>query len=36
LKTLGFNGFLMGEVFMRENHPGQTLETFLNTCRNEA
>ena len=36
LKTLGFNGVLMGEVFMRENHPGQTLETFLNTCRNEA
>ena len=36
LKSIGFQGFLMGEAFMRENNPGEALESFLNNCNNEA
>lgn len=36
LKSLGFEGFLMGEAFMRENNPGRALRTFLTACIHEA
>ncbi|MFM1879403.1 MAG: hypothetical protein RLZZ241_2269 [Bacteroidota bacterium] len=36
LKALGYDGFLMGEAFMKENQPGRALETLLNACGNEA
>jgi indole-3-glycerol phosphate synthase len=31
LRKAGFNGFLMGEWFMKNNDPGKSLETFIRT-----
>lgn len=33
LKTAGFNGFLIGENFMREHHPGQAMEEFVKSIK---
>jgi len=29
LRAAGFKGFLMGEIFMKEENPGQALEDFI-------
>jgi len=34
LKKAGFNGFLMGETFMKENKPGEMLEKFIYEIKN--
>lgn len=34
LRKEGFNGFLMGEQFMRQAEPGQALKTFMETLKN--
>jgi indole-3-glycerol phosphate synthase len=36
LKRIGYNGFLMGEAFMKEADPGAALNTLLNQCSHEA
>jgi len=33
LKTAGFNGFLIGENFMREQNPGKAMEQFVETFK---
>ena len=33
LQKVGFNGFLMGETFMKENKPGEALEKFINEIK---
>ena len=34
LKEKGFDGFLMGEYFMRNENPGIAFEEFINTIKN--
>lgn len=33
LRAAGYNGFLMGEAFMKSQHPGQALEKFINDLK---
>lgn len=33
LKSIGFNGFLIGENFMKTNNPGESLEQFINQLK---
>lgn len=35
LKTAGFNGFLIGENFMREHSPGKAMEEFVKTIKEQ-
>lgn len=35
LQTYGYQGFLMGENFMKTENPGQHLKDFINTLRNQ-
>ena len=35
LQAAGFQGFLMGEAFMKHPHPGEALKTLLQSCQKE-
>ena len=35
LKAVGFNGFLMGEVFMREADPGKAFADFIEKLKHQ-